>query len=237
MALISKPKTFAASAVIVASEHNDNFDTIYNEFNGSISNANITAAAAIADTKLAQITTANKVDFSALTDTTESAGDVAGYDGSGWSCIAASTSRYRVLMSMGSTSAASFQQINLASASAITGALPVANGGSGTTGDSIVKGWVRFEADGAGATRTITDHYNVSQVLDYGTGFYGVYWDTNFANSSYAVVATAHPKTRQTSAICNFYSVNAGSVAIAVNGANDSALDPVEVNVIALGDQ
>ena len=112
MSTISKPNTFSAGATIVASEHNDNFDTIFNDYNGSIANANISATAAIADTKLAQITTASKVEFSALTDGTESTGDVAGYDGSGWSCIAASTQRYKVLMSMGSTSAASFQPLN-----------------------------------------------------------------------------------------------------------------------------
>lgn len=31
MALISKPNTFSAGATIIASEHNDNFDTIYND--------------------------------------------------------------------------------------------------------------------------------------------------------------------------------------------------------------
>jgi len=67
MALISKPNTFSAGNTIVASEHNSNFDTIYNEFNGSISNANISNTAAIVDSKLAQITTAGKVSGAALT--------------------------------------------------------------------------------------------------------------------------------------------------------------------------
>lgn len=68
MGLITKPNTFSAGAVIIASEHNSNFDVIYNEFNGNISNANIDANAAIVDTKLAQITTANKVSTSAITN-------------------------------------------------------------------------------------------------------------------------------------------------------------------------
>lgn len=89
MSLISKPWTFSAGAVIIASEHNSDFDTIYSEFNGSISNTNIASNAAIAysklnltgnivnadikstaaivDTKLAQITTAGKVSGAALT--------------------------------------------------------------------------------------------------------------------------------------------------------------------------
>jgi hypothetical protein len=68
MALISKPNTFSAGATIIASEHNSNFDTIYNDYNGNITDANISDSAAIADSKLAQITTANKVDTSAITN-------------------------------------------------------------------------------------------------------------------------------------------------------------------------
>ena len=66
MSLISKPFTFSAGGTIVAAEHNSNFDTIYNAFNGNIDNANIGASAAIVDTKLAQITTASKVAASAI---------------------------------------------------------------------------------------------------------------------------------------------------------------------------
>ena len=67
MSLISKNNTFTSGNTIVASEHNDNFDTIYNAFNGNITNANIKPNAAIADSKLAQITTASKVHGTSLT--------------------------------------------------------------------------------------------------------------------------------------------------------------------------
>lgn len=70
MALITKPKTFTVGATIVASEHNSNFDTIYDDYNGNITNANISGSAAIADSKLAQITTASKVSGAALTSLT-----------------------------------------------------------------------------------------------------------------------------------------------------------------------
>ena len=52
MGLISKDNEFSAGATIVASEHNDNFDTMYNAFNGNIANANISDSAAIAYSKL-----------------------------------------------------------------------------------------------------------------------------------------------------------------------------------------
>ncbi len=53
MAQVNKQHVFAADTVILASEHNENFDDIYNEFNGSISNTNISDSAAIGNTKLA----------------------------------------------------------------------------------------------------------------------------------------------------------------------------------------
>lgn len=67
MAIINKPYTFSAGATIVAAEHNSNFDTIYNDYNGGISNANISSMANITDTKLAQLTTAGKVSGAAIT--------------------------------------------------------------------------------------------------------------------------------------------------------------------------
>jgi hypothetical protein len=67
MSLLSKSYTFSAGATIVASEHNSNFDTLYNGVNGNLDNINLKANAAIVDTKLAQITTAAKVSGTALT--------------------------------------------------------------------------------------------------------------------------------------------------------------------------
>ncbi len=53
MATIIKPSDFTVGTTIKASEHNSNFDTVYNDYNGNITNANIDASAAIANTKLA----------------------------------------------------------------------------------------------------------------------------------------------------------------------------------------
>jgi hypothetical protein len=52
MSSITKPNTFTAGNKIIAAEHNSNFDTIYNDYNGSIDNSNISASAAIAASKL-----------------------------------------------------------------------------------------------------------------------------------------------------------------------------------------
>lgn len=52
MGLISLPTTFVDGTVPTAAQFNGDFTTIANEFNGSISNANISASAAIAYSKL-----------------------------------------------------------------------------------------------------------------------------------------------------------------------------------------
>ena len=67
MSVIIKNHTFSAGATIVASEHNSNFDTIYADYNSNITNANCSASMGLVDTKLAQITTANKVHGTAIT--------------------------------------------------------------------------------------------------------------------------------------------------------------------------
>lgn len=67
MSLISIPNIFTVGQVIVASQHNSNFSTIYNDYNGNITTSNIAANASIADTQLANISTAGKVSGAALT--------------------------------------------------------------------------------------------------------------------------------------------------------------------------
>lgn len=48
MGLIIKPTDFTASTTIVSSEVDDNFDTIYDEFNGAIDSANLATDAVVA---------------------------------------------------------------------------------------------------------------------------------------------------------------------------------------------
>jgi len=63
MSNISKPTTFTSNTTISSSAVNDNFDTIYNEFNGGISSANI-ADNAVATAKIpdSAVTTAKLAD-------------------------------------------------------------------------------------------------------------------------------------------------------------------------------
>ncbi len=69
MGIVAKTYTFSAGAIIVASEHNTNFDTLYNLVNGNLNTSNLAANAALVDTQFAQLTTASKVHGSTLTGT------------------------------------------------------------------------------------------------------------------------------------------------------------------------
>ena len=52
MALINLPYTFSVGQTIIASQHNSNFSTIYNDYNGNITDSNIASGAQIAYSKL-----------------------------------------------------------------------------------------------------------------------------------------------------------------------------------------
>jgi len=52
MGLISKTYTFSTGATILATEHNTNYDTLYNWANGNVDNANVKAGANISLSKL-----------------------------------------------------------------------------------------------------------------------------------------------------------------------------------------
>lgn len=77
MSLISIPYVFSAGATIIASQHNSNFSTIVNDYNGNVTDANVALAAAIQATKLNLAvmpalggTTANTGAFTTLTAST-----------------------------------------------------------------------------------------------------------------------------------------------------------------------
>lgn len=53
MATLTKPKTWADNENVLYTDLNSSFDTIYNEFNGNIDNANIKSSAGIVESKLA----------------------------------------------------------------------------------------------------------------------------------------------------------------------------------------
>lgn len=76
MSIVVKPYTFSAGAVIIASQHNSDYDVLYSDYNGNIDNTNIAANAGILASKLNQAiagaigsTTPNTGKFSTLETT------------------------------------------------------------------------------------------------------------------------------------------------------------------------
>lgn len=67
MATIARPNSYTSGTTIQSAQVNADFNTIYNDYNGNVTNANIASGAAIVDTKLASISTAGKVSGAALT--------------------------------------------------------------------------------------------------------------------------------------------------------------------------
>lgn len=68
MSIIVKQYTFSPGAVIIASEHNDNYDTIYSDYNGGITDSNISNLAAINNSKINLASISQNITFTGTLD-------------------------------------------------------------------------------------------------------------------------------------------------------------------------
>ena len=105
--------------------------------------------------------------------------------------------------------------------------LPLAGGGSGTTGDSIVKAWIQLNF----ATATALDSFNVTSITDDGVGVFTITFDVDFANDDYAVAVSGdnYHAGAQTYAV--------GSIVVTARDALHALIDTTAVSLIAIGDQ
>lgn len=78
MAIVTKQHTFSSGSTILSSEHNDNFDDIYADYNGNITNANIAAGAAIANSKINLASITQNISLSGNLTLTGSSNDFSG---------------------------------------------------------------------------------------------------------------------------------------------------------------
>lgn len=117
---------------------------------------------------------------------------------------------------------------DITSLGGLTTPLSKAQGGSGTTGDSIVKAWIQFNGTG---TVAIADSFNVSGIVDNGTGNYTVTIDTDFANANFAITVSSSKEEHAISSLA------VGSFVIATSGSAGTLADANPVCAIVIGDQ
>ena len=94
---------------------------------------------------------------------------------------------------------------------------------------STSKGWVNFNGQGVIAIR---DSYNVSGILDAGTGDFDVLWDIDFTSTDYCLLANTGTSAVNDSISAFSLTVGQGEIRINING---SPFDPGQVNVAAFG--
>lgn len=106
-------------------------------------------------------------------------------------------------------------------------------------GNPVIKAWISFNGTG---TIAIRDSYNVSSIVDNGTGDYTINWDTNFANTGYAITTgvvkydtTGNPDSQLVVGKTNLLP-SVGSCRLYV-GRGTTKTDIPYVALIAIGDQ
>lgn len=92
----------------------------------------------------------------------------------------------------------------------------------GTQRMDLAKAWVNF--DGTAVTTDLTgvrDSFNVTSVIDNGTGDFTVTWDTDFANTDYCLACT--------STATNLGSVTRGGLFVGPRDAADISVGSVDI--------
>ena len=106
-------------------------------------------------------------------------------------------------------------------------------------GSHVVNQSIFHINNGEGDSIAIQGSYNVSSITDNGTGDYTVTWDTDFADTTYAVVISAEAN-EATNARRGGNVANGGQLAGSANiitGNYNSAMDLPSVYVMAIGAQ
>ncbi len=117
-------------------------------------------------------------------------GDILYASASGTLAKLADVATGNVLLSGGVATAPAYGKVDLTAA--VSGVLPVANGGSGGSGAALPKAWVNFDGTG---TPSILGSYNVSSLTDNGTGDYTVNFTSTLSSSTYTIsgIASGYP--------------------------------------------
>lgn len=102
-------------------------------------------------------------------------------------------------------------------------------------GGETVKGWIRFNGTGA---VSINDSFNTSGLADNGTGLYTISWDTDFANTSYAVVSGDSIDATSNRAVRGLHTLSMAVGSCAINTVTSTGNEDHElISIAAYGDQ
>ena len=225
MATLSRGVTFGAAEEVTNTKLHNLVDdgTV-----SSIVNADIAAGAAIVDTKLAQITTDDTVHMSSIVETLEAQGDVLVHNGTRYARVGIGGTTGQDLVT--DPTDAAWGQVSMVNG--VTGTLPSANGGTGST----LVSWVKFNGTGANGAKTPSASLNVTCVNKDATGIYTITWATDYGSANYFITGSSNVSD-STSGL--FVTSQAAGTAVVklFKQADNSAGDNDAIYVLAIGDR
>lgn len=98
----------------------------------------------------------------------------------------------------------------------------------------VSKGWINF--NGTGTIATVVS-YNVSGIVDLGTGSYTVTWDTDFSGNNYCTVVGTNATNFTDAGTALVTAQVAGSCTVTTQLQSSGATDFSAIYVAAFGDQ
>lgn len=202
----------------------------------NIANSDIANDAAIADSKLAQISTASKVDTDALTTTSEAQGDVMYHNGTKWTRLGAGTDG-QFLKTQGAAAnpvwADAVAQANQAALEAETDENTYVPPDLVRYHPGVCKAWVYATDTG---TPAIVASYNMTSFTGGGSGAYTCTFDDDFSSAAYAVAGWCKLASSG-GVVTGQAALAAGSLAIHTRTTSNSASDMELISVVFFGDQ
>lgn len=204
-----------------------------------IVNADVDASAAIADSKLATITTAGKVNTSALTTTSQAAGDILYNNGTGWVRLAKGTALQQLRINAGETAPEWAAGVSFASAAEVLTGTEAAKAVAPSTlvsHQGVIKAWATFNGTG---TPAYIDSFNCATgtaITDNGTGDYTLAWDTDFGNANYAVAGSFLYDVAYGGGM-TYREKTAGTLRVVCGDNGGNPVDSASVSIIAIGDR
>ena len=236
MGLITKPNDFTSGTTILSAEVDANFDTIYNSYNGSITDANISGSAAISPSKISGTAMTLGATETASGDKTFSGDNTY----SGISTFSGTIAGATPLVFEGATADAHETTFAITDPTAdrtvtfpdadldLTGALVASS-------DAAVKAWA--SGTGSGGTPTLNDDFNLDGIVDDNTGLITYTFTTDFSSVNYAIVSTAGDSVNAAPISPRITAQAVGSCQILYEDDNGADKDPTFFNLIAIGDQ